>query len=178
MRLSTVLAHRRMGARTLLEIDKIKKLIEMMVANDLVEISLRDGEEEVNLRRPNAQLGGMPSFTPMVVDAGNPNGGVPSAAPAPPPAAAPDSQPEEAEEGLVEVESPMVGTFYEASDPDSAPFVTIGQQVQVGSVLCVLEAMKVFNDVKSDAAGIVRRVLLENGKAVKAGQDIFVLEAK
>lgn len=158
----------------MLDIDKIKKLIEMMVSNDLVEISLRDGEEEVNLRRPNSRLD-VPTMTvhpgvgvqPVVSNPGS----------AAPPAVAeqPKEKAEAAEADLPEITSPMVGTFYTASDPESPPFVTPGSQVHAGMVVCILEAMKVFNEIKSEIAGTIERVLVENGKPVEFGQPLFLV---
>ncbi|UCE58181.1 MAG: acetyl-CoA carboxylase biotin carboxyl carrier protein [Phycisphaerales bacterium] len=161
----------------MLDIDKIQKLIEMMVANDLVEISLRDGGEEVNLRRPSAALPNSVVQVGPAVGACAPAPVVQS--PAVQPVAEPP-QPQEQEEPadeseLVEVKSPMVGTFYAASDPESPPFVKIGQQVQVGMVVCILEAMKVFNEIKSEVAGTIERVLVKNAAPVEFGQPLFLV---
>lgn len=153
--------------------DKIRQLIEMMVANDLVEVSLRDGDVEVNLRRPNANA---PVTT--VVTASNP---APVAQPMPvaqaAPAAAPATpEPAPADDAdLVEITSPMVGTFYAASDPESPPFVTVGTEVHPGSVTCILEAMKVFNEIKAEIAGRVERVLVKNAQPVEYGQPLFLV---
>ncbi len=154
----------------MLEVDKIKQLIEMMVANDLVEVSLRDGEREVNLRRPNAA-----SMAPL---AANLIAAPMAQAPVPAPVAASGAagttpSVEEAEEDFVDIASPMVGTFYTASDPESPPFVAIGTEVQVGTVVCILEAMKVFNEIKSEIAGRVERILVKNADAVEFGQALF-----
>ncbi len=158
----------------MLDVDKIRQLIEMMVANDLVEVSLRDGDVEVNLRRPNANA---PVTT--VVTAANPApvaqaapiaqaASAPAAPAAPEPAAADDAD-------LVEITSPMVGTFYSAADPDSPPFVTIGTEVTPGTVTCILEAMKVFNEIKAEIAGRVEKVLVKNAQAVEYGQPLFLV---
>jgi acetyl-CoA carboxylase biotin carboxyl carrier protein len=155
----------------LLDINNIKKLIEMMVAHDLVEISLRDGEEEVNLRRPNSRA----DFATM---ASPPGSVMPSVASNPAPAGAPAGQEAKAEADeteLLEIVSPMVGTFYTAPDPDSAPYVTPGAQVHAGMVVCILEAMKVFNEIKSEVAGSIERALVENGKPVEYGQPLFLV---
>lgn len=150
----------------MLEIEKIRKLIEMMVANDLVEISLRDGSEEVNLRRPNSRVETTPTVTvqPAVTT---------PALPAAPIAAGDDAT--EANEDLVEIHSPMVGTFYAASDPDSPPFVKPGQDIQAGMVVCILEAMKVFNEIKSEVAGTIERVLVKNAQPVEFAQPLFLV---
>lgn len=158
----------------MLDVDKIRQLIEMMVANDLVEVSLRDGDVEVNLRRPNANA---PVTT--VVTASNPAPvphAVPGAQPAPAvaePAASGAAAADDAE--LVEITSPMVGTFYAASDPDSPPFVTVGSDVHPGTVTCILEAMKVFNEIKAEIAGRIERILVKNAQPVEYGQPLFLV---
>ena len=157
----------------MLDIHKIRELVEMMVANDLVEISLRDGEEEVNLRRPNTRAA---EAGPLV--AVQPNLANPGATAIPPaPAAAPESPPtpDEDDTKLVEIASPMVGTFYTASDPNSSPFVSVGQQIQVGMVVCILEAMKVFNEIKAEVAGTIERILVKNAEPVDYGQPLFLV---
>lgn len=156
----------------MLDIDKIKQLIEMMVANDLVEVSLRDGQEEVNLRRPNSA---MPLGFPEVTVGNVVNTG---AIPAPGQSAiAPqaDESATEDESGFVEIASPMVGTYYSASDPESPPFAKVGQKVHVGMVVCILEAMKVFNEIKSEVAGTIEKILVKNAATVEFGQPLFVV---
>ena len=155
----------------MLDIDIIRQLVEMMVANDLVEISLRDGEEEVNLRRPNptaaAALPGPSSQVPTVEQAAtSPTAALPEAAPA-------AETDEDAE--LVHISAPMVGTFYTASDPDSPPFVEVGSEVQPGAVVCILEAMKVFNEIKAEVAGTIEGVLAKNAEPVEYGQLLFAV---
>ena len=152
----------------MLDIDKIKKLIEVMVANDLVEISLRDGEEEVNLRRPNAMAtAGAPE---LMMHGANPN---PVPVAALPQAAAKEAETDEAD--LVEIASPMVGTFYAASSPEAPPFAKVGQHVHVGMVVCILEAMKVFNEIKSEVAGTLERIVAKNAEPVEFGQPLFLI---
>lgn len=156
----------------MLDIDKIKQLIEMMVANDLVEVSLRDGQEEVNLRRPNAAMPlGLPDVTgSTVVNAASlPPAGQSTIVP-------PAGESTTAEEtGLVEIVSPMVGTYYAASDPESPPFAKVGQNVHVGMVVCILEAMKVFNEIKSEVAGTIEKILVKNAAPVEFGQPLFAV---
>ncbi len=147
----------------MLDIDKIRELVQMMVVNDLVEISLRDGEEEVNLRRPSAQgiaMGSEPLPRTLVP--------APLAATPPPPTAAPVD-----DAVLMDIKSPMVGTFYSAPDPESPPFVQIGSQVHPGMVVCVLEAMKVFNEIKAEIAGTIERILVKNAQPVEYGQTLY-----
>jgi len=160
-----------------LDIDKIEKLIEMMVENDLVEISLRDGGEEVNLRRPSAmQVPGMMHPSPGAVFNTPPALQPPPVPQAPVEQTSPKEPPAEEEETeLVEIKSPMVGTFYTAPDPESPAFVKIGQQVQIGMVVCILEAMKVFNEIKSEVAGTIERIMVKNAAPVEFGQPLFLV---
>ena len=145
----------------------------MMVANDLVEISLRDGEEEVNLRRPNTRVVEAAPIVTMPASAANPG----ATATAPAPAVVPETPPPPAEDDteLVEIASPMVGTFYAAPDPNSSPFITVGQQIQVGMVVCILEAMKVFNEIKAEVAGTIERILVKDAEPVEYGQPLFLV---
>lgn len=141
-----------------------------MVSNDLVEISLRDGGEEINLRRPNSHAPVMVTEMAPVVQApvaALPAGASPPIAPLPEPAA------EDTE--LSEIVSPMVGTFYSAPDPDSPAFVRAGQEIQIGMVICIVEAMKVFNEIKAEIAGTVERILVKNADAIEFGQPLFVV---
>jgi acetyl-CoA carboxylase biotin carboxyl carrier protein len=147
-----------------------------MVSNDLVEISLRDGDEEVNLRRPNTGgLGGLSSMT------GSQNPWAVAHAPLSPPmdlSAGPLSGAvarREPEIELIEIASPMVGTFYSASDPESPPFVDVGTRVHGGMVVCILEAMKVFNEIKAEVSGTIERILVKNAEAVEFGQPLFLV---
>jgi len=153
----------------LLDIDKIQRLIRMMVENDLVEVSLRDGEEEVNLRRPGGtvvQQVAAPVAAPMLP---------PQALEAPPPAAASQPQTDDKEADLVTIDSPMVGTFYTASDPDSPALVTVGSSVSPGTLICIVEAMKVFNEIKAEVAGVIEKILVKNEQAVEFGQPLFAV---
>jgi acetyl-CoA carboxylase biotin carboxyl carrier protein len=159
--------------QALLDLDRIRDLVEMMVKNDLVEVSLRDGQEEISLRRPQ------PVHGPAVPGNSNPGALIPSLAPTfvasgPVEAVAP-AEPEAPAVALVEISSPMVGTFYAAPSPDSPPFVEAGDRIQVGTVVCILEAMKVFNEIKSEVAGVVERVLAKSAQAVEFGQPLFLV---
>ena len=156
----------------LLDIEKIEQLIEMMVRNDLVEISLRNGEEEVNLRRPQVVVNassGLATFAHPVEQIGA------TSLPASHPAPSKEEPAESDDQGLVPISSPMVGTCYTASDPDSPPFVQVGSSIQPETVVCILEAMKVFNEIKAEVAGLVERVLVKNAQAVEYGQPLFLV---
>lgn len=148
----------------MLDIEKIRQLVDMMVANDLVEVSLRDGEQEIHLRRPN---GDQPVGVPMIQGpamVANAAPSLPEETPAP-----------EADDGLVEIRSPMVGKFYASPDPESPPFVQPGSAVQGNSVVCIVEAMKVFNEIKAELSGTIERCLVDNEQSVEYGQPLFLV---
>ena len=148
----------------MIDIRKLKELVRLMVANELTELDLRDSEEQVTLRRHH------PNHLPSVVVA-------------PPPAAA-RSAPEAAasgeaaagEERLVSITSPMIGTFYAGPNPDAPPFVTPGSAVTPETVVCLLEAMKIFNEIKAECSGTVAKVLIKNGEPVEFGQSLFLVK--
>lgn len=151
----------------MLEIEKIRELVDMMVANDLVELSLRDGEVEVMLRRPGGSVHQM-TAVPM-------HHGAPMLAPHPSSVHAPAQPAEVVDLEFHEIRSPMVGTFYAAHDPESPPFVTVGSPVGPSSVVCILEAMKVFSEIKAETSGTIERVLVKDGEAVEYGQALFLV---
>ena len=152
----------------MLDIEKIRQLVNMMVVNDLVELSLRDGDVEVSLRRPNSHPAGPAPFVALpAVAAGSSTNGPTGERNAEAPAAA------EPEVETVEIKSPMVGTFYTAPDPESPPFVQPGAHVHPGTVVCIVEAMKVFNEIKAEVEGVIDRVLAKGGQAVEFGQPLF-----
>ena len=142
----------------MIDIRKLKELVRLMVENDLAELDLRDQQETVTIKR-GAQ--GQP-----VVYA-QPAMAAPAGGYAPAPAAETDGAPDDT--GLLAIESPMVGTFY------SEPFITVGKSVSADSVVCLVEAMKVFNEIKAECTGTVERVLINNGDAVEFGQKMFLV---
>ena len=141
----------------------------MMVSHDLVEVSLRDGEEEISLKRPTAgTISSGPEVTVQPAPAALPSVSTTATTSIESP---PDAD-------LSPIASPMVGTFYAAGDPESPPFVQVGTHVHPGMVVCILEAMKVFNEIKSEAAGTVERVLVNNAQAVEYGQPLFLIRPR
>ena len=149
-----------------MDIRKIKKLIELLEDSSLTEIEIVEGEESVRLARGGlAQAVAMPAAPVMAAPAPL---AVPAAAPAP---AEEEIQIPEGEAVL----SPMVGTFYGASGPEAQPFVSLGQNVGVGDTLCIIEAMKMFNQIESDVSGTVVAILVENGQPVEYDQPLFVI---
>ena len=148
------------------DLQKIKKLIDLMKENELVEIELESGEEKIVLKRSTPQQ----AAAPAVVHVPAPNSS-PAAAPAAQPQAAPVSESED--DGLVEIKSPMVGTFYATPSPDSEPYVEVGSAVSSQTVVCIVEAMKVMNEIKAETAGTIAQVLVKSGQAVEYGQVLF-----
>jgi acetyl-CoA carboxylase biotin carboxyl carrier protein len=148
-----------------MDIRKIKKLIELLEESGIAEIEIKEGEESVRISRQSA--------APVATYAPPPIGQIPAAAAAPVPAAVAEEAP--ADNGHM-VRSPMVGTFYSAASPTSEPFVSQGQQVSVGDTLCIIEAMKMMNQIEADKAGTVRSIMVDNGSPVEFDQVLFVIE--
>ena len=152
-----------------MDIRKVKKLIELLEESQVAEIEIHEGEESVRISRMSTNVP-----APAMVQA------APAVASAPPPAApqAPAAAPKPVADATPEghaVTSPMVGTFYEAASPGAKPFVEVGQQVNVGDTLCIVEAMKMLNQIEADKAGTVSAKLVENGQPVEFGQSLFVI---
>ena len=160
-----------------MDIRKVKKLIELLDETGVAEIEIKEGEESVRIsRHPTgaATMHMMPShmaYAPM--GAGHAPAAAPALAAAPSPAAAP--APAAANPDQV-VTAPMVGTFYSAPAPGAKAFVDIGSEVKQGDVLCIIEAMKMMNQIESDKAGRIVSVLAKNGDPVEFGQPLFVIE--
>ena len=152
-----------------MDIRKVKKLIEMLEESSLSEIEIREGEEAIRISR------GSSGGTQVVHMAPAPMHAAPHAAPAAP-AAVPAATPAEAPPAGHAVISPMVGTFYRAASPEAKPFVDVGSQVNVGDTLCIIEAMKMMNEIESDKAGVIKAILKENGQPVEYGETLFIIE--
>ena len=150
-----------------MDIRKIKKLIELLEESGIAEIEIAEGEESVRITREIKS----PIAAPVQYAA------APApAAPAPAAAAEDAATNEDATVSGHQVKSPMVGTFYEASSPGAAPFTEVGKQVKAGDTLCIIEAMKMLNQIESDKSGTVKAVLVENGQPVEFDQPLFVIE--
>jgi len=148
-----------------MDLRKLKKLIDLVEESGISELELTEGEEKVRISRAL-----MPSSAPVMQYMQAPQA-VSHAAPVPTAAA-----PVVAEVEGQSVKSPMVGTFYRSSSPDSKPFVDVGTKVAVGDTLCIIEAMKLLNEIESDVAGVVTKILLENGQPVEYGEPLFIIE--
>ena len=159
---------------------ELKELIEFLIEKDIAEFELERGDVKVRIKRAGEQTvvhaHGDPRF--FAVPAAPPPspelGTVPAAAPA---AAAPATKPA-AEEVLHMVKSPIVGTFYEAPSPGAPPFVKVGDMVEAGQVLCIVEAMKLLNEIESDVAGEIVKKLASNGQPIEYGQELFAIRPK
>ncbi len=151
--------------RMQMDIRKIKKLIELVEESGIAELEITEGEESVRISRAvSGQVAPMINFAPQAA---------PVAAAAPVAnTAAPAA---EAVSGYT-LRSPMVGTFYRSSGPDAKAFVEVGQSVKVGDPLCIVEAMKMMNQIQSDKAGVVKSILVENGDTVEFDQPLFIIE--
>lgn len=153
----------------MIELKKLKELVKLMVENELTELDLQGQEgEKVSLRRGSNQPVQM--ISQPVAHAPVPVAAAPAAASAPAAPAADEN------EGLIPIASPMVGTFYSAASPDAAPFLKVGDRVSADTVACIIEAMKVFNEIKAETSGTVAKVLITNGQAVEFGQPLFMLK--
>ncbi len=156
-----------------MDIRKVKRLIELLEESGVHEIEIHEGEESVRISRSPA-----PSASPAPVYTAPPPAAAPQpeAAPAAAPAAAP-TQPREAEQQLEghPVRSPMVGTFYRAPTPTAKPFVDEGQRVKAGDTLCIIEAMKMLNQIEADRSGVIAKVMVENGQPVEFDQPLFLV---
>ena len=148
-----------------MDIRKIKKLIELVEESGIAEVEITEGEESVRIHRGCSQAAAPVHYAAPA----------PVAAPAAPaPVAAAPAEPE-APAGHT-VKSPMVGTFYRASSPTAKAFVEVGQSVNVGDTLCIVEAMKMMNQIESDKAGVVKAILVEDKEAVEFDQPLFIIE--
>jgi len=155
----------------MIDMKKLKQLVELMSTHDLTEMDLQDEAERISLKRGSDQQPTIQYVSPPAAHAAPPP--APAAAPAPGDAAA--DTPPAAETGPT-INSPMVGTFYAAPSPDAKPFVNVGDTVDADSVVCIVEAMKVFNEIKAETAGTIEKILVENGQAVEYGQPLFVVK--
>lgn len=153
-----------------MDIRKIKKLIELLEESGISELEITEGEESVRISRN----GPAQHFAPQMQQYA-PAPQYAAAAPAAAPAAATAADAPKAISGHV-VKSPMVGSFYRAASPTAKAFVEVGQSVKVGDTLCIVEAMKMMNQIQSDKAGVVKEILVENGDAVEFDQPLFVIE--
>jgi acetyl-CoA carboxylase biotin carboxyl carrier protein len=155
-----------------MDLRKLKKLIDLVQESGIAELEITEGEEKVKIVKGGAVSIAPASATTLGL------GTAPAPAEARPapaaPAAPPAAEPEAGQEGHV-VKAPMVGTFYRSASPDAKPFVEVGQTIKEGQTICIIEAMKLMNEIEADASGVVKAVLVENGQPVEYGQPLFIL---
>jgi len=150
-----------------MDLDEINRLIELMNKNDLLEVELVEDAKKIRLKKKYD--GGMrvvPAMAPMAAAP------VAGAAPAAPSAPAQAAQPA----GTIAIKSPMVGTFYRSANPEAAPYVEEGDAINKDTTVCMIEAMKVFNEIKAEMEGTIAAILVENGQSVEYGQPLFLVK--
>jgi acetyl-CoA carboxylase biotin carboxyl carrier protein len=157
-----------------MDLKEIERILELMREHELVEVELSDPDKgmHVKLRKARPEFSGHPILAPAMAVPAPMVASVPSIS-----AVAPAATParEEKDPRLAEVPSPMVGTFYRAASPDANPYVEVGQRIAEDSVICIIEAMKVMNEIKAEISGEVVEILLQNGEAVEFGQPLFLI---
>ena len=157
-----------------MDLRKIKKLIELLDESGIAEIEVTEGEESVRISRYGA--------SPPVVQAAAPvappalSGAVPATDGSPAPAATTPAAAERSSPSGSPIDAPMVGTMYRAPSPGAPPFVEVGSRVAAGDVVCIIEAMKILNQIESEVGGVVREILVENGQPVEFGQTLMIVE--
>lgn len=160
-----------------MNLKELKELIEFLIEKDIAEFELERGDVKVRIKRAGEHTivhsGAEPRF--YAVPAAPPPAVDIAPVPAPPPASPKEPAPEE---GLHMVKSPIVGTYYEAPSPGAPPFVKPGDSVEVGQVLCIVEAMKLLNEIESDVAGEIVKKLAGNGQPIEYGQELFAIRPK
>jgi acetyl-CoA carboxylase biotin carboxyl carrier protein len=148
-----------------MDIRKVKKLIELLEESGIAELEIKEGEESVRISRYSAAAPVMQMAAPTM-----------AAAPVAAAAAAPATAPAAVDMSGQQIKSPMVGTFYSSASPTSGPFVSEGQKVKVGDTLCIIEAMKMMNQIEADKSGTIRSIMVENGSPVEFDQVLFIIE--
>ncbi len=155
-----------------MDIRKVKKLIELLEESGIAEIEIKEGEESVRISRQGSAAISVPAQQHYVVPQTAPTA---RAMDAPTQTSAAPEAPAQEVSGH-QVSSPMVGTFYRSSSPDSKPFIEVGDTVAAGDTICIIEAMKMMNQIEADQTGTVKSILVENGQPVEYGQSLVVIE--
>jgi len=149
-----------------MNLDEIKSILQLMEANKLVEFEYEDDGRRLKLRRAEDRV--VTAALPMAMPTAVPMAAVPASAAGEAPRPS----------NLTEFKSPLVGTFYRSAKPDADPFVNVGDEIGPEKVICIIEAMKVMNEIKAEMSGIVREILVKNGQAVEFGEPMFLIEKK
>ena len=153
----------------MIDIRKLKELVRLMVTNDLTELDLRDEQQQVSVKRGGSNSVPVVTQAPMAVAPAAAGAVAPAASVAIPEAAASD-------DGLIAIESPMVGPYYAKPSPDKPSFLNVGDAIGEESVVCLIEAMKIFNEIKAEQTGTVAKILVQNGDAVEFGQPLILIK--
>jgi acetyl-CoA carboxylase biotin carboxyl carrier protein len=153
-----------------MDIRKVKKLIELLDESGIAEIEITEGEESVRISRYAQGAPAAVAAPPAAAPQPAPSYGAPEPAAAPAPAAA--------EEDGVEIKAPMVGTFYSAPSPGASPYVQVGDRVNKGDTICIIEAMKMMNQIEAEVGGIVKSIRVQNGEPVEYGQTLVVIDQR
>jgi acetyl-CoA carboxylase biotin carboxyl carrier protein len=149
-----------------MDLRKLKKLIDLVQESGIAELEITEGEEKVKIVKGGAVSVSQAPLAPV-----QPPPAQPPAVAAP---ATPVAKPEAGQEGHV-LKAPMVGTFYRSPSPDAKAFIEVGQSIKEGQTICIIEAMKLMNEIESDASGVVKAILVENGQPVEYGQPLFII---
>lgn len=158
-----------------MDLRKLKTLIDLVQESGIAELEVTEGEHRVRITRAFAGPTQHVSLPPMQMTV-PPVLAVPAAQPATPAAATPEPTSAPAAPAGHVVKSPMVGTFYRSGSPGGPPMVEVGSKVNVGDPLCIIEAMKLMNEIEADKAGVIKAILVENGQPVEYGQPLFIIE--
>lgn len=156
----------------MIDIDRLRQLVDLMVEHDLTEVDVSDEDQSITIKRgtPGGASGGFQISPQPMAYAPQPAQPAQGSSQGSAPAHVPSQ-----DDGLVAIESPMVGTFYSAPDPDSPVFAGVGTSITPDSVVCLVEAMKVFNEIKAETTGTIERVCVKSGDAVEFGQPLFMV---
>jgi acetyl-CoA carboxylase biotin carboxyl carrier protein len=149
-----------------MDLRKLKKLIDLVQESGIAELEITEGEEKVKIVKGGAVSVSQAPLAPVQPPPVQP--------PAVAPLAAAAAKPEAGQEGHV-LKAPMVGTFYRSPSPDAKAFIEVGQSIKEGQTICIIEAMKLMNEIESDASGVVKAILVENGQPVEYGQPLFII---
>ena len=152
-----------MGDEKRNDLKKVKELVELMLENDLVEVEIADGDSKIHLKRPGHS---QPQFAAAPMQYAPASAAAPVAAPQAAPIA----------DNLIDIQSPIIGTFYAAPSPDSPAFAKVGDRVNPDTVVCIIEAMKVMNEIKAEKSGTIEKIMVTNGQAVEFNQSLFKIK--
>lgn len=156
-----------------LDINKIARLLKVVSESDIAEIEIKEGEEQIKITRATAAV--VPVVQPVAATPAAPAVVAPAAPASAPVAAAPAPAPAAEETGHV-MKSPMVGTFYRSANPEAPAFTEVGKTVKEGDTVCIIEAMKMMNQIAADKSGTIKKILVENGATVEFDQPLFIIE--